>query len=337
MTLAAWFDVEAESCLAQLEAALERTEFDLAEAHRATRCLAGAARLAGENAVWSAATIVSDGTRAGAAPAEAVRERLGDTLHDLRTLIRDRNLVDRGGLDAIRERWSSAAVDEPAHDDAVAEEAAFFDWAARELASFADTLDGGIERFVSDPDDREGLGVILHRQRSLLGAAKLGEVAVVGETLRAVEELTQLIVRLNVSVKKEWLDVFRCARDALRSAVTSLAQGGVPGPVPALSRLRTLRDELMDRFGAREEIAAAPGAESLAQVVSVVPDVAPAAPLLAHAVAAATTPSPAGPEPDDDWTRAMRLRAVIENAIGDDGAARAALATIYDLLRKARP
>ena len=47
----------------------------------------------------------------------------------------------------------------------------FYEFAAREAAGIADTLDHGIQDLQTDPMDREPLTAILRRQRALLGSA----------------------------------------------------------------------------------------------------------------------------------------------------------------------
>jgi len=337
MNLQTWFDAEANACIARLSALLESgpEAFDVVALHGAARHLAGTARLAGATGLADVAAVMAAATRsAGTLPPEHVRERLEQTLDALRTLAQAGAGEDPSLVDAAADRWRDLSSGHPAGRRMANGEVAFLDWAAREIAGFAETLNDGIARFAADPEDREWLGAILHRLRSLLGAAKLGDVAVVGETLTAVDELTQVIVRLDVPVKMEWLDVFRSARDTLRAAVTSLAQGERPGPVPALSRLRTLRTELMDRYGSNDHgVPPAPvrergtlrrDAESTYGTAST-----PAGEF--------TSLSPRPPAARDAWARAEALRPVIENAIGADGEARAALEALFDLLRRGRP
>ena len=339
MTLQTWLDAEAEACINRLTVLLESgpADFDTAALHRAARRLGGVARLAGATGLAHVTAMITDATRSsGAPPPGRVRERLGKTLDALRMVAQaGAERPDPSLVDAVAEGWRDLSSAQRAGAPNANEEAAFLDWAAREIAGFADTLDNGIAQFASEPDDREWIGAILHRLRSLLGAAKLGDVAVVGETLIAVDELTQVIVRLDVPVKMEWLDVFRTARDTLRAAVTSLAQGERPDPVPALSRLRTLRAELMDRYGsndreappaaARKGVSSGWEAESVRSTGSL------------HGGEFTSFAPPAPDAATDVRTRAEALRPVIENAIGGDAAARVALEALYGLLRRSNP
>ncbi len=327
MTPETWLRAEGEACLAQIEAIVAGGEagVDSAQVHRAVRRLHGVARLTDAAPIAASTSVIVDATRPGRTPADVIHARLIDTIGPLRALLAGG--ADASGLQAtVRDLWQDgppAAADVPAEPD----EAGFIDWAAREIADFAEVLDQGIAAFHADPASREGLATILHRLRTLLGAARLVDVPVVGETLIAVDELTQLIVRLDVPVKVEWLDVYRTARETLRAAVSALAQAQVPQPVPALSRLRTLRTELLDRYGAREaEAAAAPPAPDPGAV-----PLPAAAPFPDAAVLPA--PDPAAQGTPDPAARADALRRVIEASIGHDARARAALDELIALLR----
>jgi len=123
---------------------------------------------------------------------------------------------------------------------------------AREVAAVAETMDAAVTAFQSNPRDRDWLATVLRSQRALLGSAQIEATPVLAEALRAVEDLAVLIGQLDVPVKAEWLDIFRSARDVLRAAAALLDKGEVPAPVPALSRLRTLRDELLARYSGRD-------------------------------------------------------------------------------------
>src|SRR5690606_36296035 len=79
-------------------------------------------------------------------------------------------------------------------------------FAAREAGGIAETLDRGILDLQEDPMNREPLRTILRRQRALLGSARLDEIPVVAEILRAIEDLTRMIVKLDIGVRREWLD-----------------------------------------------------------------------------------------------------------------------------------
>jgi chemotaxis protein histidine kinase CheA len=172
-------------------------------------------------------------------------------------------------------------------------------------------MDGGITAFAEDPVNRESLGTILRRQRTLLGSARVDEIPVMAEALSAVEDLSELIVRLGVPVKSEWLDVFRSARDVVRSSAESIREGEEPGPTPALSRLRTLREELVARYGER--------------VASQTVEAAPPPPT------ASAEAEPAA----DPRQRAAVLRAAIAQALGDATEPRDALDELYGLLMSA--
>jgi hypothetical protein len=51
-------------------------------------------------------------------------------------------------------------------------------------------------------------------------------------------------------VKQEWLDIYRVARDALQTTIAPLLRAETPEPSHAVSRLRHMRAELIERYGA---------------------------------------------------------------------------------------
>lgn len=315
--LVEWFEREAGTWLAALELDADGfgDEPDALNAMRAAaRALAGAARLAGEERVHRAAAALDAGLRAeppqpGAANRIAEDVRL--TVTDLRYLL-DAHVSDEeqdARVAVVAARWAESAErivharTEPSGED-------FDSFVVREAEGIADVMDGGIATFSDNPTNRESLGAVLRRQRALLGSARVDEIPVLAETLRAVEDLSELIVRLGVPVKSEWLDVFRCARDVLRSSAASIAEGETPAQTPALSRLRTLREELIARYGERVASQALEGS--------------------------ASAPGAAEREPPPDpRQRAAVLRATLAQALGDSPQSRAALDELYGLLMSA--
>ena len=289
----------------------------VSELQRSARGLRGLARLARESRVADAASAVEQATRA-VAEAEAAPElagRVQASVADLRVLVE--GVEDESALEArhaaILERWSAAGPEvglaPPAPPAEPATDADFHAFVAREVAGVAEVLDRGIAAFAESPTSREWLGAILRRQRVLMGVARLEEVPSVAETLRAVEELSELIVRLNVPIKSEWLDVFRSAREVLRTSMTSLELGEPPAFTPALSRLRTIRDELRDRYGDKAAALDPPRRGAAAR----------------HGAGHA----------ESGHERAARLRAEIDRAIGSDTRAREALHELHTLLIEA--
>src|SRR5690606_13460921 len=97
-------------------------------------------------------------------------------------------------------------------------------------------LDRGIQDLHVDPMDRAPLMSILRRQRALLGSARLEEIPVIADILRAVEDLTRVIVKLDVGVKQEWLDIYRVARDALQTTIAPLLRDELPQSSNSVSR-----------------------------------------------------------------------------------------------------
>jgi chemotaxis protein histidine kinase CheA len=163
----------------------------------------------------------------------------------------------------VLDRWNEVNVQPPSevidgHSTPAAERSLaskqFREFAAHEVSGIVAEIDSGLNQLVSDPRNRETLKSILRRQRALLGAARLDEINIVAETLRAIEDLVRVIIKLNVSVKDEWAAVFRAAREVLSAAVEPLSQGNDPTPLPALSMLRTLRTELLERYGEGEAV-----------------------------------------------------------------------------------
>lgn len=309
--LVEWFEKEASDCLAAIEDAASNASGGqgLDPVLAAARVLSGSARVAGEDRLQRATSAFESGLRA-VSEYESDRQGLDEdirlTVSDLRFLLDGDAPPD--ALDArvavVRARWSDR---DPGVDTANQFETddGFTGFVLRETEGVADTMDRGISIFAEDPSNREWLGAILRSQRTLLGSARLDRLPILPDTLRAVEELTELIVRLDVPVKSEWLDVFRCARDVLRASTEAIEEGGEPGQSPALSRLKTLREELVARYGER---AAAQATES------------------------AATASGRDDAPPDPRQRAVVLRAEIANALGDDTDAREALDELYNLL-----
>lgn len=304
-----YFRSEAADYIAALEQAVGAPALELDAVRRSARALSGVARLAGEPRILRAAAALEQASRT-VEPTQAVSlsSVLRETLPHFRVLV----AADTTDADieihaaAVIERCTpDAAIESRTQDAPALDEADFREFVRDEATGIIEALDRGIADFLEDPHGRDALGIILRLQRSLLGSARLGEMGVVAETLRAVEDVTELIVRLNVPVKSEWLDVFRTARDVLRAAVDAIADGGVPGQTHSLSRLRTLREELVDRYGGREVASDAP----------------PAADELAADAAA--------------QERADRLRMELMNAIGANARARAALEELYNLALRA--
>jgi chemotaxis protein histidine kinase CheA len=287
-TLSEYFLEEARELLNALEQAVTGRETpDAAALHRAARGLRGTAQMAREERMYRAAAAFENVTRGLAAGAlewsRDMTARALDTVADLRALLDraddDENLDARAAATATRWSAESSAQSAPARTD----ETGFHEFAAREAAGIADILDQSIQQLQADPMDREPLRAILRRQRALLGAARLEQIPVVAEVLRAIEDLTRVIAKLDVGVKKEWLDIFRVARDGLHATIASLVRGENPEPTHAVSRLRHMRAELLERYGEGETVSAAHETERLVQATPVHAGsgVAPAAP--AHA------------------------------------------------------
>lgn len=328
MTLRAFFSSEAADCIERMDRAIEESGRDNGIAlERSVRALAGVARLGEHTRLYVAATTVVTGLRGN--PMLPV-EQLRLTLDDFQAFLAESEpaTVLDSRLSALKARWG--AIDEAEDRFLAAPDPEFLRWVADETAAIADCMEAGVQAFMEDPSDRERLGTILRRQRPLLGAARLPEIAIVGEALHAVEDLAAMIVRLDVPIKMEWLDVFRSAREVLRAASASLARGERPEPVNALSRLRTLRNELTDRYAARVASAAAAPAQADEQAVPLAAD--PYQPVMAGSAEVGDVVEGAVAEGRSALERALELRPVID--AGADRAARSAVAQLYEILRE---
>lgn len=265
-TLGEYFETEARDRLAELDRRLRRPgEPDAAELYRHARALRGAAQIAREERIQRAARVFEAALNAASSGSlawtDTVAAHARASVEDLQILLARKGDDDQ--LDArvaqIIQRWSSAGLPLPgqvtgAYGAVGADAGAtreFREFAAREVEAIADALDVALQQLAESPMDREPLRTILQRQRALLGATRLDELPVVAEILRAVEDLSGVIARLDIAVKREWLDVFRVARDGLRSAVGPLQQEQDPPATHALSRLRHIREELLDRYTPR--------------------------------------------------------------------------------------
>jgi hypothetical protein len=282
-TLREFFDHEARRSFAQLEQQLAAVASpDPAELYHAIRSLRGAAQMAREDLVHRGAGMFEEAARrlvSGSLQwSPDLAQRVRATVDDLYDLTRrdDDEMQQEKRLAGLFERWRSVGVYPPAHPASVVAdpstgpstaEAAreFREYVAGEVAAVADTLETGIRQLLDDPMDREPLRLVLLRQRALLGAARLDEVPIIGEILRAVEDLTRVIAKLNVGTKHEWLDIYRVALEALRASIEPLAAGDDPRETHAVKRLRHLREELLERYGTGEVVSAAHEAGGLVQ------------------------------------------------------------------------
>jgi chemotaxis protein histidine kinase CheA len=280
-TLSEYFETEARDYLAQLDRDVERPRPDAAALQRVARALRGSAQMAREERVVRAAGVLEAAARAVVDDrirwTEDLAARARQTVADLRVLVERRQSA--ASLDAVADatvaRWSEAGVLAPAAGPkrAPATRASasreFRGYAAREVSAIAEALDRGVQQLSAAPMDREPLKMILRRQRALLGAARLQEIPVVAEILRAIDDLTRVIAKLDVGVKREWLDIYRIAREGLRAAIQPLQQDEDPPPSHALSRLRHMREELLERYGAGEVVSAADESAGFTQATAV--------------------------------------------------------------------
>lgn len=249
-----FFAREASECLGTLEtlpARLDAGEAEPAELHRVARLLRGSAQMAREEAVVrTAGSLEATGRalaegRLGWNPELASRVR--ECVADLRALLagEERAASSSPGLPDV------AASRPPAPRPDTSE--VFRAFAAREAEAIRAEVDSALQELLAAPRDREPLRRILRRQRALAGAARLSTLPILAETLTAVDDITRLVARLDIGVKSEWMDAYRAARDVLAAASVALHKGEEIQQVPALSRLRHIREELLDRYGIEEE------------------------------------------------------------------------------------
>jgi chemotaxis protein histidine kinase CheA len=384
-TLSEYFERRGREMLLQLDQQLQQLPMqDVGALHRVVRELRGTAQMAREERVTRAVAAFESVVRGIAHNAltwsDDIARRARETAADLRVLVEhsanDDELDTRA--DAVVARWADGAPalgpTAPASDQSAGSE--FREFVAREVAAIADALESGVKQLTAAPMDRQPLRSILQRQRALLGAARLDEVPVVAEILRAVEDLTRVIVKLDVGVKEEWLDIYRVARDGLRNSAAELEQGHEPQPSNALRRIRHLREELLERYGAGEIVSAAAASAGLvpATAVNVPPEHVDPEPS-AHIDSELTQhgadeppellldePFENGPdELDDDddvdaiveqedelpiddlvysgdaaLERALALREVVDRATAHDPVARDVVDELFDLIRLAR-
>ena len=363
-TLREYFTSESNTYFAQIADQVNRFETSRGEPQellRITRALRGSAHLAREDRVYRAAMALEAAARGlvngtldwGPDIGESARE----TISDLRALAAGESDEDADArVMRVIERWLAIGAQIPSEGGAVDGERStanrqFREFAAHEVSGIVSELESGLAQFPADPRNRDALKTILRRQRALLGAARLDEITVVAETLRAIEDLVRLIVKLNVAVKDEWAAVFKAARDVLAGAVDPLRQGVDPAATPALSTLRTLRTELLERFGEDAVAAAPPSAASTAAA-----EAPPAPPPPAASPAPNELPAPSVPAvaavvataaPEEEIVgieqlcysgepalrRALELRGQLETLAGEDSDARAAVEEVFDLIR----
>lgn len=382
-TLSEYFEAEARDALAQIAAALDADHADTAALHRAVRSLRGTAQMAREEHVFRAAAAFEAVTKAlvnGELQwSDALRDTARSSVGELSALVSREGSAEtqqaRAGM--LVDGWRAAGAPLPDAVDRTSRATPqpatsgtddFVRFAAQEVAGIADTLDRGVQQLASAPMDRDPLKAILRRQRTLLGAARLDELPVVAEILRAVEDLTRVVAKLDVGVKQDWLDVYRIARDGLRSALEPLERGENPPSTNAVSRLRTMRQELLDRFGTGEAVSAAHSEglvqaqpidaaprpagrdaaaanvdggvmqlndEQILEAPAAAPGVPPTASDALHGAGTVVPVEALCYTPQDALRQALALHDVIMRATADDPEAHAAAEELFDLIRYA--
>ena len=354
-TLREFFVTEAADVIGSLTKLVQRLDggsTDHASLQRHTRELRGSAQMAREDRVYRAAMGLESAAKSLATGtlkwSEDLSSRIRRTIEDIDALIQGGEADDAadGRVRRTLDRWRELGLALPDEGGVATQPPAqlseasrqFRQFAAHEVAGIVAEMEISLETLAADPRNRDPLKAILRRQRAMLGAARLEELPVVAEALRATEDMTRLIAKLNVPVKEEWLAVFRSARDVLKASQEQLQKGETPSPTPALSKLRVLRQELLERFGEGNAVnTAAAGAAHTA------------APAQTHA-AQAQAPRAAAPAPVADaegvipveqlqysgeraLRRALELRPRIEELAGSSSSARESIEEVFDLIR----
>lgn len=345
-----------------------------AELHRVARALRGSGQMARQesfarvaSAMESAAREVAE-ARARWSPDLAGRFR--QTTQDLRVFLRG-DPDDAAGLtDAAVARFADVAgsgAPKGASPAATEGQTAFKEFAARESAAILGVVEAALRGVAADPMDREPLKAVLRRQRALMGAARLPSIPVLAETLTAIDEVTRIVARQDAAVTGEWLEVYRSAREMLSAVAGALQRGVEPAPGAALLRLRTLRQQLVERYGVDEPTrqppvltpedeaagtsaahvrppaenggAARPAPRAPAPAATTSP-ARPAAPPAAASPASATEPVAIEEfllRGERALARALELRPDLENAVAaGQPQARDLLAELFDLIELAR-
>jgi chemotaxis protein histidine kinase CheA len=336
-TLSEYYELEARAQLARLDELLDGGEPDGHALQRVARELRGVAQMARVERVQRAAQALEHAARALAGGDvswdDDLRAAVRGAAGDLRVLV-ERSEPEHA-LDARLEqalaRWRDAGLELPGALPAAVRPAptgaAFRAYVADEVEAIAAVLEVAVRELAAEGMNREPLRSVLRRQRALLGSARLDDIPVVAEILRAVEDLTRVIVRLDVAVKQEWLDIFRIAHEGLRATVAPLRRDEDPGASNALARLRHMRAELIERYGTGDPV----------NTVAAGPDSG------AVPAAAAAAEAEAGvPIEELEYRgeaavqRALELHAALQRGVPDIGALRAVLDELVDLVRLAR-
>jgi hypothetical protein len=329
---------------------------------RISRALRGSALMAREEAFARVAAAMEGAARALADGRVRWTPDLGgrvrETLRDLRAMIVEGPEAGAARANAAAARFAGIGPAGGAADGGAAPgaERAFRDFAARESAGVLVTVQAALQGVAADPRDREPLKVVLRRQRALMGAARLHTIPILAETLTAIDEITRMVARLDVPVAGEWLETYSAARDVLEAAAAALEQGAEPLPGAALARLRTLRQQLVERYGVEEPPRQPPVIEP--QDAATMAAEAAAASMLVGARAGAGAPA-RGPAPlaaapqveldgvvpieqfllrgERALARALELRAPLQHAVaGGPPRVRELLQEVFDLIELAR-
>jgi chemotaxis protein histidine kinase CheA len=330
-SLREFFMTEANEILARLNGLVQRLDEgagEVTELQRDVRALRGSAQMAREDRAYRTALGLEAAIRALLTGVlkwnEEVSARIRRSLEDIASLAEGSEADDDADSRVRRslDRWREIGVPlaEDVDNSLPSSEASrqFMQFAAHEVAGVVTEMDVGLEMLTVDPRNRDPLKSILRRERALLGAARLDEITVVAEVLRATDDMARLIAKLNAPVKEEWLAVFRSAREVLKTSLDALQKGELPTPTPALSRLRVLRQELTERHGEVDALAQPHQRAGAPQAVSS-DDIVPIEQLCYSGERA--------------LQRALELKPEVERLAAANPAARDTIEEVFDLIR----
>jgi chemotaxis protein histidine kinase CheA len=354
-TLREYFVSEADDVLARIDEALDRLDAGNGDANELAllaRALRGSAHLARESNVYRAGLGLEAAARALSSGRISWNARVSghtrQTMEDLYALVHGGEAA--GAADArvgyVLERWRALGVDLPASNAAGASESRsdgrganreFRQYAAQEISAIAAEIDSGLKKLAGAPRELDPVRFMLRRQRALLGSARLGEIAIVAETLHAFETLAQLIVKLNLPVLDEWFDALTAARDVLNAATTQLRKGDDPSSTSAYVKLRALHRELAGRYNESTELPAPAGASAPhqeARAPGPVPFARPNGPApSAHSDTSVVPIEQLCFSGERALRRALELRSQLDQLADQNGVSRESMDELFDLIR----
>lgn len=252
-TLLEFFVLEASDYLDQLDLALKAPSPDADRLRRIARALRGAARMADQEAIATAAGALQSVAQALLSGARAwdaeVAGALVHAVDEFRIVVRGLSSgAPAEELDAraraVAERLGvpeTTAARQRAQDDQD-----FWRFLAGELNGVIDELAKAIGVLEGDPRDRESLKWLLRKIRPLRGMQAVSELPTVGVALAALEDVILQIAEQRGPVGPGHLALFRRAREALEEATRTIAAGRRPAATGVeRAELEGLRAEVL--------------------------------------------------------------------------------------------